>query len=108
MSNDALSRPWFRFGLRWLLAVATGCAILINLALAQPTKEFTSIVRLLIAAGLFVAMTFYLISQCQGTTAWHRWAARSAWVAAGWGIFVVLGTSSYLLGSALYHILESP
>ena len=62
----------------------------------------------MIAAGLFVAVTFYLRLQCQGTTAWHRWAARFAWVAAGWGILVVLGTSTYLLGSMLYHILESP
>ena len=102
------ARRRFRFSLRGIVALTTGCAIVLNLALAQPTKEFGSIVRIMIAAGFLVGGATYLAMNCRPTPVWQRWVAVAAWAVAAWGVVIVLCTSSYLIGWTLFKILESP
>ena len=95
----------FRFSLKQMVVVVTGIAIVVNLALAQPTKEFASIVRLMIAAALLVGGALYLVGHLNGTNAPQRLLAWLLYVAVAWGILIVLGTSSFVLGMLLYRAI---
>lgn len=104
--GPTVPRRRLRFSLVWLIALTTACAIAVNLLLAQPTKEITSIIRLLVAAGFVVVGAVYLAGLCRGTQLWHKWVAFAAWAVAAWGVVIVFCTSSYLLGALLIQVLE--
>jgi hypothetical protein len=104
-SHTAKKRRGLRFSLKQLVVLVTGIAILVNLALAQPTREFASIVRLIIASALLVGGALYLIDQLDDTITWQRWLTRLLYVAVAWGLVIVLGTSTFVLGMLLYRVL---
>jgi hypothetical protein len=105
--TPTLEHRWFRFSLKTIVALTLGCAIVTNMALAQPTKELASIVRLLIAAVFLVGGTSYLALQFQRMPIQYRWIAYAAWAVTGWGVILVFCSSSYLIGSTLFKVLES-
>lgn len=107
-SHLARKRPRLRFSLKQVIVLVTAIAILVNLALAQPTKEFASIVRLMIAAALLVGGSLYLVGHLNGTSAPQRLMAWLLYVAAAWGLVIVLLTSTFVLGMLLYRATGGP
>ena len=103
--NAAAKRHGLRFSLKQFIVLVTGIAIVVNLALAQPTREFASIVRLIIASALLVGGALYLIGHLDDTITWQRWLTRLLYVAVAWGLVIALGTSTFVLGMLLYWAL---
>ncbi len=106
--HAAAKHQGFRFSLKQMVVLVTGIAIVVNLALAQPTREFTSIVRLIIASAVLVGGALYLIGHLDDTITRQRWLTRLLYVAVAWGLMIALGTSTFVLGMLLYPATGGP
>jgi hypothetical protein len=102
------NRRWLRWSLRTLFIATAIFATAVNLyfageAVNHPASPW-AVARLMIAAGLVVAGAAYLAVSIRGMPAWNQWPAYVLWGVAAWGVLIILGTSSILMGALLLEV----